>query len=320
MNPNLEAALIIFFSLLFIVALTLGFTYFTYFMAFKRRKKKVNIEKDLGIKISGYDKILDSSEELKRLPYERVEIKSHDGLTLVGRYYHVLDGAPVDILVHGYRSSPTHDFGCGISSHFEMKHNCLLVYQRAIGKSEGRSITFGHKEKLDLLSWCEYVIKRFGEDVEITLAGISMGAATVILASALDLPTNVKYAIADCPYSSAKEEICLTVRGMHLPPPLVWPFIRLGGILFARFDPECVSVAEAASKSKIPILLIHGEADSFVPKYMSDKIYAANTGTMYYHTFPSADHGLSYVVDPERYKELTNGMAEKYLKHSIRKK
>ena len=58
----------------------------------------------------------------------------------------------------------------------------------------------------------------------------------------------------------------------------------------------------------------------FMPKYMSDKIYAANTGTMYYHTFPSADHGLSYVVDPERYKELTNGMAEKYLKHSIRKK
>ncbi len=317
MHSEYTALIITVSSVLFVIFFLLAFTYITYVITFRRRRRPIHLERDLGIKLDCYDEILRMGDELRKVPFEEITIKSHDGLKLVGRYYHRHDGAPIDILLHGYRSSPIHDFAGGVSTSFESGHNLLLVYHRSHGRSEGHAITFGEKEKHDLVLWCEYVTERFGEDTEILLTGISMGAATVILASALDLPKTVKCAIADCPYSSAKDEICLTVRKMHLPPSLVWPFIRLGAIIFARFDPEKTSVTEAARHSRIPIQLIHGEADSFVPKYMSDEIFAAHTGIMLYDTFPGADHGLSYIKDPGKYKMLCRELGEKYLKYKF---
>ena len=105
----------------------------------------------------------------------------------------------------------------------------------------------------------------------------------------------------------------LTAKRMGFPPRLVYPFVRLGGRLFARFDPELASVVDAARKSRLPILLIHGEDDSFVPKYMSDAIYEAHTGIMEYYTFPGADHGMSCLVDNGRYSELCRTFVEKYI-------
>ena len=301
MSTPLLIAIIILSSL---TVLLFIFTYYTYYITFKRWRRPIDIERDLGLKIDNYDEIKRTGEEFSKQPYEKMRIKSDDGLILVGRYYHVNDGAPVDILFHGYRSSPTHDFPSGLDLSFDGGHNVLLVYHRSHGKSEGKSITFGAKEKFDLLLWVNHIIKRFGDDTEIILTGISMGAATVILASALELPKNVKGIIADCPYSSAKEEIMQRASSMGFPASVVYPIIRLGGIVFARFDPNSPDVVEAARKSRLPILLIHGDCDSFVPKYMSDRIYEANPSKISYHVFPHADHGLSYITDPERYGKI----------------
>ena len=300
-----EIALTVSLSAAALIFLILLVAYVTYVLTFRRRKRPFDAERDLGISLQEYKDIDKLSEIFKEKPYEQIVIQSYDGLSLVGRYYHYSDGAPLDILFHGYRSSPTHDFCGGVHISFEAGHNVLLVYQRSHGKSSGRAITFGEREQHDVVSWVNYAIDRFGEDVIITLTGISMGASTVILASALpDLSDNVKGIIADCPYSNTKDIIIHTVRGMKLPPSVFYPFIRLGGIIFARFDPSKTSMVEAAKHSRVPILLIHGEDDSFVPKYMSDEIYRAHGGRMDYHVFPGANHGLSFLTDPERYKKI----------------
>ena len=223
-------------------------------------------------------------------------------------------------MFHGYNSSPIHDFSASVSINPEDGHNLLLVYQRAHGRSSGRTLSFGHFEKYDVLSWVNYVISREGADTEILLAGISMGATTVILASALDLPKNVKCAIADCPYSSAKEIIMLTSKRMGFPPKLVYPFVRLGAMLFGRFDPDGVSAEDAAANLKIPVMLMHGEDDKFVPKYMSDKIFKASNGLMEYHTFKGADHGMSALADTERYYALCYEFTDRYVKRNTEKK
>lgn len=279
-------------------------TYITYKLTFKRRRTPVDVKDEFGLTAKEYKDIEELQKIFEKEEYEAVSIKSYDGLTLVGRYYHTLDGAPLDILFHGYRSSPTHDFCGGVHASLEAGHNVLLVYQRAHGKSEGKTITFGAKERYDALAWINYAISRFGNDLEIILTGISMGAATVILTSALDIPENVKGVIADCPYSSAKEIVKRTVKTMKLPAKILYPFIRLGGMIYGKFDANDADVAEAAKYSKVPILLIHGDADSFVPKYMSDEIYRNRGGVMTYHVFPDADHGLAFVKDPERYKKI----------------
>ncbi len=52
----------------------------------------------------------------------------------------------------------------------------------------------------------------------------------------------------------------------------------------------------------MPILIIHGEADSFVPPYMSEGPAEACPETVKRITVAGADHALSFLVDPEKYK------------------
>ena len=307
--------IILIVAVLLLTAFFFGFTYFTYSIAFKRKKKQINLSDDLGIDIKYDETVRAMINELASTEYEEVSITSFDGLTLKGRYYHVKDGAPIELFCHGYRSSPVHDFSGGATAAIKSGVNALMIYQRAHGKSEGKAISFGAKERLDVAAWAEYLTRRFGEKTEIVLCGISMGAATVLLASALELPKSVKCVVADCPYSSARDILMLTAKRMGYPERLVYPFIRLGAKIYGGFDPEDANVSEAVRHSRLPIFLVHGEADSFVPKYMSDKIYENRQGEMYYYTFPNADHGLSYIVDTERYQKLRLEFTSKYISY-----
>ena len=203
--------------------------------------------------------------ELDGIPFEPVTITAFDGVQLCGRYYHVRDGAPVQIELHGYRGNALRDFCGGNKLAREAGMNTLLVDERANGRSGGRTITFGVKERRDCLSWIECANSRFGP-VPIFLAGVSMGAATVLMAAGLPLPANVAGIIADCPYSSPEAIIRKVCReDMHLPPALLMPFVRLAARLFGRFRLDGASAVEAARDTGIPILLLHGEDDRFVP-------------------------------------------------------
>lgn len=179
------------------------------------------------------------------IPFEDVYIRSHDGLRLRGRYYETSPGAPVQILFHGYRSNAVRDFSGGLRLALNSGCNALLVDQRAHGGSEGKHLGFGVLERRDCLDWIEYVNKRCGSGVPIVLVGVSMGAATVLMAAGLELPDNVVGVIADCGYTSPKEIICKVAVDMKLPSRLLYPLVRLGARLFAGFDPnECSAVGE----------------------------------------------------------------------------
>lgn len=241
---------------------------------------------------------------------EAVTIFSQDGLKLYGRYYHVRDGAPVDLCFHGYRSRSFADFAGGSALSFEMGHNLLLVDQRAHGRSEGRTISFGIRERWDVLCWAAYVRNRFGVDTKIFLYGVSMGAATVLMAAGLDLPANVKGIVADCPYSRPLDIILYVGKRNPLPQ---W-FIRVFGILGARiyggFDLLEADAAEAVAHSRVPILIIHGESDDFVPPVMSDLSHSTDPSLVRRVTFPGAGHALSFLSDTPRYKRIVREFIE----------
>lgn len=238
--------------------------------------------------------------EMEALDYEPVTIRSHDGLQLFGRYYHVSDGAPLQIQMHGYRGQAYRDFCGGNKLAREMGLNTLVVDQRAHGKSEGHVISFGVNERFDCLGWAQYAAERW-PDVPITLAGISMGAATVLMASDLPLPEQVKGILADCGYSSPRAIIKTVCWSLPKYMRILYPFTSFSAGLFGHFDPDGASALGAVSNTRLPILLIHGEADDFVPCSMSREIAAACAGPVRLETFPGAGHGGSYLKDPERY-------------------
>ncbi len=242
--------------------------------------------------------------QLNDRPYELVSIVSHDGLKLYGRYYHIKDGAPLDIGFHGYRSHPLTDFSGGTELSFQMEHNVLLIDERAHGKSEGKTISFGIQERFDVLDWVNYGVTRFGADVKILLYGVSMGGATVLMASDLDFPGNVKGIIADCPFANPLDVILYVGKRTVFPNWLIRPFAILSARIYGGFDLLETDAVCAVKNTKVPILIIHGEDDRYVPCYMSESVANANPEKVQRFTFPGAAHGISYLVDTPRYHQI----------------
>ena len=289
----------------FTAVILLG-SYYAYRIAFYSPKK----DRDQVIKPKDpqYDPYRPEMRRLYRQlsdrPCEFVSVTSQDGLKLSGRYYHVKDGAPLDIGFHGYRSHPFTDFSGGTELSFQMGHNVLLIDERAHGRSEGNTISFGILERLDLLDWVNYAVDRFGDDVKILLYGVSMGGATVLMASDLPLPQNVKGIIADCPYAKPLDVILHVGKQRSFPNWLIKPFAILAAKIYGGFDLLETDVERAVKHTKVPILILHGEDDRYVPCSMSEVAAQANPEMVRRFTFPGAAHGISYLVDTARYHQI----------------
>lgn len=246
------------------------------------------------------------------IPYEDVFITSFDGLRLHAKFYAASERkAPVQIMFHGYKSSAERDFCSGLREGIDGGFNVLLVDQRAHGESEGKYLTFGVNERFDCLSWASYAAERFGNDVKIYLYGISMGAATVLMASALPLPKSVSGIVADCGYTSPKDIIFSVLRDHHVPAAPVYAVARLGARLFCGFDLDSASAPDALSRSHIPVLFIHGDDDRFVPCRMSRENFevsaAEHKKLLIVH---NAGHGLSYMLDRPAYLSSLHSFLE----------
>ena len=263
------------------------------------------------------DVVDDLIKNMENDKYEDVYIKSYDGTRLYARYYHTKDNAPVHIMLHGYKGNALRDMCGGYRLARDMGHNVLVVDHRGCGKSCGRTITFGIKERRDALCWINYICSRFG-DVPIFMVGVSMGAATSLMVTDMDIPKNVVGVIADCPYSSPKEVITKVCRDMGMPR-FIYAFVVLGAMLYGGFLPNSASAVKSVQNSKVPILILHGDADAFVPFSMAEAIYKSATSEKYLYSFEGADHGMSYMVDPEKYTAAVNEFAQKCLnyRHSV---
>lgn len=239
---------------------------------------------------------------MERYSFEEAAVTAPDGTALRGRYYHFADGAPLMILCHGYRSCALRDC-CG--SHAlarKMGFNALAIHQRAHGDSGGKTITFGIREREDLLEWIQWAGRRVGTDTPVILFGLSMGAATVLMGSGLGYPSQVACILADSPYSAPADIILKVCKDMGYPPKLSYPFIYLGALLFGRFRLDACTAREAVRSARVPVLLLHGEDDRLVPCEMSEDIRSACGGSARVATFPDAGHGLSYMTHPRLYE------------------
>ena len=240
-------------------------------------------------------------QETQDMPHEVVTTTSFDGLKLYGNYYEYAPGAPIELMFHGYGGSGERDLCGGVQRCFSQGRSALIVDQRANGRCEGNVVTFGINERRDCHSWLAFIGERFGPDVKIILTGVSMGAATVLMAAAEPLPKSVVGVLADCGYSSAKSIIKKYICDAGMPGKLSYPFVKLGARLFGRFDLEETSPEEAVKHSKVPVLFIHGDADHSVPCEMSRRNYEACTAPKRLCIIPGAGHCLCYVEAPEIY-------------------
>lgn len=236
--------------------------------------------------------------------HEDVYRKSRDGLKLHGVYFPGTDRKKIVIALHGYTSECMSDY-IGLSEYYLTRgYGMLLTDARAHGKSEGTYIGFGCLDRYDLLGWIQWVIETCGTDVEILLHGTSMGGATVLMASGLSLPGQVKGIISDCGFTSPKEVFTHVLHSMyHLP---AFPMIQISDWMNRRkagYGLDECNAAREVQKAKVPILFIHGDADTFVPCSMCETLYENCASQKTKLIIKGAAHAESYYKDMEAYEQ-----------------
>ena len=208
-------------GVLFLLAAIYMATAYFCFRKAARRGKEANIDKFLAAKqFDGYCEELSAAIAYVRLlPHEDAYITSGDGLRLHAKVFRAENERAAVLLFHGYRSDYGYfDFGAVIRKYLEKGISLLLVDQRSHGKSEGKYIGFGIKERGDCLLWAAEATRIFA-GLPLVLEGLSMGATTVLMASGDDLPPEVKGIIADCGFTSPKAILSEVIRAdYHLPP------------------------------------------------------------------------------------------------------
>ena len=246
----------------------------------------------------------EAAQRLATAPNETVSIRSRDGLTLVGHWVPCADARRVIIAFHGWRSAWYRDLA--LISPIWTREQCSVLYveQRAQRESGGEYIGFGLTECGDCLDWTQWVIDRCGTELPIYLAGVSMGATTVLMAAGLGLPEAVHGIIADSAYTSPRD-IWRHVARKNLHLPFVLGAAVADGICRRRLSVGSneYSTVKALSVTDKPVLLIHGEDDHFVPVRMAYENYDACRTPCQLLIVPHADHVMSCYVDPKKYEE-----------------
>lgn len=285
--------------------------------------RKWVIPQEIGDKIAGADLTLLMQEKeanmnwLESYGYERHAMVSEDGHKLKG--YLLKAKEPSDVYAfccHGYRSAGRDEF-CAIARYYiEKGFNVFLVDHVSSGESEGKYVTFGHTEHKDAVKWLEYLKETFGENIQIILHGVSMGAATVMLMSGNEsLPDNVKMIVTDCGYTSAWDEFDYKLKDMGVPSKPLLDAVNEINKHKAGFDFKDTSALESVKKTTKPMLFIHGGADTFVPTYMASLLYdACASSKKDLLIVDGADHAQSYLVDTAAYRAKLDEFVDEYIK------
>lgn len=287
---------------------------------YQRTMKRNNAKVERTIKMAGTDwnqymeLIQARKESLLAQPHKEISIQSEDGLKLHATYFPGKEQKKVVICFHGYTSHGMSDF-IGISDYYRKRgYSMLHPDARAHGKSEGEYIGFGCLDRKDALRWIHWVIKQCGEDVQILLHGISMGGATVLMASGLKLPEQVKGIVSDCGFTSPKEVFTHVLHSMyHLPAYPLIPITDWINQKKAGYGMDECNAKREVRKANIPILLIHGDADTFVPSKMCEEIYKNCASQKTKLIVKGAAHAESYYKDMEAYEQALNKLIDKVI-------
>lgn len=231
--------------------------------------------------------------------YSDKYIESYDKLQLHS-YVVTQNSNKWAIVVHGYGGSGK--LMSDKSKYFyDMGYNVLIPDLRGHGKSEGDYIGMGWKDRLDIISWINFIIKE-NPNAEIVLHGTSMGAATVLMTSGENLPSNVKAIVADCAYTSAWDEFSYQLETyLKVPSYYILNVTNMVTKLKAGYSLKEASALESVKKATVPILFIHGDKDKFVPYSMMDKLYDATNSPKEKLTIDGGEHANSDLVSPFLY-------------------
>lgn len=240
-------------------------------------------------------------------------ITSFDGLKLHAYYIPTNNPKRMIVCAHGYKGKGEEDFSKAVV-HLHEDTDILLIDERCCGLSEGTIITFGAKEKKDIIQWVEYLNKEKNTNhLPIYLYGMSLGSASVCMTSSHHFDSEVKGIIADCGYSSFKDiALQLAKSWFHIPGWPIIPFLDFYCRVLGHFSLKEADASKALSQSTLPVLFFHGNDDTFVIPSNTQKNYESCSTQKEVTYIDGATHVTSIYTDEKTYFSKLNDFFVKY--------
>lgn len=249
----------------------------------------------------------DARKKLENMTGERREMTAEDGTTLVAHYFPAENARRTVVMFHGWRSTWARDFGMHSEFLMQSGSNLLLVEQRSHGESGGKYIGFGGLEHRDCLQWLATLRQKKADDLPVYLFGVSMGAATVLMASGKLPEGAVRGIIADSGFTSPANIVEKVMEQKKaVAPHFLSRMLNLWTVTRAGFSVTKNSTLRAMQTNTTPVLFIHGKKDDFVPIEMTMENYAACNAKKRLLLVDGAPHAKAYIVDPETYEQTIN--------------
>ncbi|QHN49170.1 alpha/beta fold hydrolase [Geobacillus stearothermophilus] len=240
------------------------------------------------------------------MAYESATFTSKDGKTALEGWIIPPKGAAkmTVIFAHGYGNNRVQEnvpFLPLAKRLVDDGYRVILFDFRASGESEGDMITIGVKEKDDLLGVIDYAKRHYREPV--ALYGVSMGAATSILAAAED--QDVRGVIADSPFSDLESYLRANMPVWTHLPNVPFTYLILAIIpALADLDLGVSSPIHAVDRvAPRPILFIHSKNDRSIPYEESVKLYKTHPDVFRLWLTDKADHVKSFSLYSDEYVE-----------------
>ncbi|TFB18553.1 alpha/beta hydrolase [Filobacillus milosensis] len=286
-------------------------SFYFYDLAIKREEKDfLQDNDDLVVSREAMDVFVSGGwrDWVDNQEFDYWELESFDGLRLQGYYLEAKEPTNKTVVfAHGYLGR-ARDMGLYGEHYYEdLGYNILSVDLRGHGQSDGDYIGFGWHSRLDLVDWIDKLLERQGDDAEIVLHGLSMGASTVLMSSGEDLPDNVKGIVADSPYTSVHDLFKYQMTRMFNLPS--FPILNTTSIVTeakANYSLKEASALDQVKKTDVPILYFHGNSDDFVPTRMTRELYKNTNSEAELKVFEKSGHGEAFAIYKDEYIKVLN--------------
>ncbi len=181
-------------------------------------------------------------------------------------------------------------------------HPVLMFDLRGCGRSGGDHFTLGAEEVRDVGGAVDFLEKRGLATQGVDLLGYSMGAATAMLEAATD--PRISAVAEDSGYADLGQILEDQIPKASGLPSIFTPGVVLATRLLIGVDVYSIRPIDAArtlAGRGVPLLVIHGDADTTVPVSHGQRIAAAYGPSVQTYFVPGAEHVRSYAANPSVY-------------------
>jgi len=231
--------------------------------------------------------------------WRTVSIRAFDSVRLDGWF--VRPEVPTGncaIVLHGIGDSRQGSAGYA-SMFLDQGYSVLLPDSRGHGSSGGELVTYGLREKYDVLNWARWL--REQNCHALYGLGESLGGSVLIQAAALG--SDFHAIVAECAFAdlhaiaeSRMQQIFPLTPWFLVPNVMTFAKVRYG------LDLDQVSPIESMRRTPTPILLIHGLRDSRIPYWHSQALARANARSVLW-LVPTAEHTGAYQAAPTEFRQ-----------------